>query len=121
MAVASVLWRRLDSPGHDACRLEKHEDGWRLDGAAVFLRDWVPARLTYDLTCDLSWRTQYGQVLGWIGAQAIEISIARTAAGHWSLNGDVVGGLGPCVDLDLGFTPATNLLPLRRLALTEGQ
>jgi hypothetical protein len=26
-----------------------------------------------------------------------------------------------CVDLDLGFTPATNLLQLGRLALTEGQ
>ncbi len=29
--------------------------------------------------------------------------------------------IGNCVDLDFGFTPATNLLQLRRLALDEGQ
>jgi uncharacterized protein len=32
----------------------------------------------------------------------------------------VVPGLEHCVDLDFGFTPATNLLPLRRLALDPG-
>ena len=35
----------------------------------------------------------------------------------WTLNGAVVSGLENCVDLDFGFTPATNLLQLRRLAL----
>jgi hypothetical protein len=121
MAVTSVLWRRLDTPGHDACRLVRHEAGWQLDGAAAFLREGVPARLAYELMCDSSWRTQYGQVRGWIGSQSVELSVARTAAGHWSLNGEIVGGLASCVDLDLGFTPATNLLPVRRLALAEGQ
>lgn len=29
--------------------------------------------------------------------------------------------LGHCLDLDFGFTPATNLLQLRRLALQPGQ
>ncbi len=37
------------------------------------------------------------------------------------MNDAVVGGLSECVDLDLGFTPATNLFQLRRLALAEGQ
>lgn len=36
------------------------------------------------------------------------------------LNGARVPGLEGCVDLDFGFTPATNLLPLRRLALGVG-
>lgn len=39
----------------------------------------------------------------------------------WTLNGLVVASLENCIDLDLGFTPATNLLPLRRLDLAEGQ
>jgi hypothetical protein len=37
------------------------------------------------------------------------------------MNGAVVPGLASYVDLDLGFTPATNLLQLRRLALAERQ
>jgi uncharacterized protein len=32
-----------------------------------------------------------------------------------------ISGLENCVDLDFGFTPATNLLQLRRLALAPGQ
>ena len=42
-------------------------------------------------------------------------------AGHWTLNGAplplVEGGL----DIDLGFTPATNLLPIRRMNLAVGE
>jgi len=33
----------------------------------------------------------------------------------------VVPGLENCSNLDLGFTPATNLLQLRRIALVAGQ
>ena len=36
-------------------------------------------------------------------------------------NGEVVPGLESSVDLDLGFTPATNALQIRRLALAVGQ
>ena len=121
MVEGSILWRRLDIPGHDACRLEETEAGWQLDGAAVFGHDGVPARLNYHVACDLTWRTQRGQVRGWLGAESVEFSIERTAAGVWTLNGAVVSGLGSCVDLDFGFTPATNLPQLRRLALAEGR
>jgi hypothetical protein len=119
--VAAMLWRRLDSPGHDASRLEETDAGWQLDGVAVFRHDGVPAQVAYRVTCDRAWRTQHGQVRGWVGPQSVDLGIARTAGGLWSVNGVAVPGLERCVDLDLGFTPATNLLQLRRLALAEGQ
>ncbi len=121
MAAAFVLWRRLDAPGHDACRLERHAAGWQIDGAAVFREDGMPARLDYRVRCDFEWMTQHGHVCGWLGAQSVEFTIVRTPAGVWTLNGAVVQGLESCADLDLGFTPATNVLPIRRLALAEGQ
>jgi uncharacterized protein len=119
--VNSILWRRLDTPGHDACRLEKTRAGWSLEGSAVFREDGVPAWLTYRVTCDLAWRTQQGQVRGWIGPRAVDIGVTRTSDGRWTLNGQEVSGLGSCVDLDLGFTPATNLLLLRRVNLPTGK
>jgi hypothetical protein len=121
MTVASILWRRLDVPGHDACRLKGGAAGWKLEGAAVFRQDGLPARLDYAVSCDLSWQTRHGQVHGWIGPRSIEISVVRTEGGDWTLNGATVEGLAHCMDLDFGFTPATNLLQLRRLALAEGQ
>jgi hypothetical protein len=120
-AVASVLWRRLDAPGHDACRLVRRAAGWALDGAAAFSENGVPARLTYDVACDRGWRTERGEVAGWVGDRPVAFEVVRTAAGLWILNGTAVADLERCVDLDLGFTPATNLLQLRRCALAAGQ
>ena len=121
MAAASALWRRLDTPGHDACRLERSAAGWQIDGTAIFRADDVPARLDYQVGCDSEFVSQRGRVTGWLGARAIDVSIVRTAGGVWSLDGEVVPGLESSVDLDLGFTPATNALQIRRLALAVGQ
>lgn len=120
-SLASIIWRRLDTPGHDACRLDGSDAGWQLEGTAVFRHEGGPAQLAYRVSCDLAWRTLQGQVHGWLGVQSIEFSITRTTGGMWTLNGAAVSGLGNCVDLDFGFTPATNLLQLRRLSLAQGQ
>jgi hypothetical protein len=116
-----VLWRRLDAPGHDACRLERHADGWRLHGTAVYREGGVVTRLDYDVVCDEAWITRRGSVRGWLGEREVDLVIVRTATGVWSMNGMVATGLDGCLDLDLGFTPATNALQLRRVALAKGQ
>jgi uncharacterized protein len=121
MTVASILWTRLDTPGHDACRLMEKHGGWELEGTAVFVKDGTPARLDYNVACDASWLTRWGRVRGWIGGRAIDLYIARTAPGSWTMNGDEALPSVECVDLDLGFTPATNLIPLRRLDLPVGE
>jgi hypothetical protein len=121
MTTSSALWRRLDTPGHDACRLLKSVAGWQLEGTAVFRHEGAPARLSYRLACDPGWRTQRGEIHGWFGEQQVELTVVRSEQGVWTLNGSPVPGLESYVDLDLGFTPATNLPQLRRSALAEGQ
>jgi hypothetical protein len=121
MTIDTICWRRVDTAGHDACRLEELADGWRLDGAAVFRLDHEPVRLAYRLTYDSSWRTREGTVSGWIGERDCELRITRTIDGRWTLNHDAKVDLEGCLDLDFGFTPATNLSQLRRIALEIGQ
>jgi uncharacterized protein len=116
------LWRRLDVPGHDACRLEEDARGWTLSGTATFLHEGQPAQLAYQVACDREWRAREGRVRGWVGARAVEVRIGRSPQGGWTLDGGPVpGALGACVDLDFGFTPATNLFQLRRLQLPVGR
>ena len=103
MTVASILWTRLDTPGHDACRLIEKHGGWELEGTAVFAKGGTPARLDYSVACDASWRTRWGRVRGWIGPRALDLYIARTAPGAWTMNGDEVLPSMDCVDLDLGL------------------
>lgn len=120
MTIDTICWRRVDTPGHDACRLEQLDEGWRLDGAAVFRLDDQPVRLAYRLTCDVHWRTREGTVSGWVGDRDYEMKVIRAVEGRWTLNDATVPDLDGCLDLDFGFTPATNLSQLRRIALEIG-
>jgi hypothetical protein len=116
----SILWRRLDVPGHDACRLVEAMSGYHLEGSAVFMHDGTPAQLAYQVTCDRSWAEQRGRVSGWLGDRAVDFDVMEVTRGSWTLNGTTLGSLQDCRDVDLGFTPATNLLALRRMNLAVG-
>jgi uncharacterized protein len=121
MATTSMLWQRFETPGHDACRLTSHATGFALEGTGVFVHDGKAAHLDYRLDCDKAWRTRRGRVHGWIGSRAVDLRIARDRSGRWTLNGSRVSAVAGCEDLDLGFTPATNLSQIRRLSLRNGQ
>ena len=58
---------------------------------------------------------------GWLGSKSVEFTIVRTAGGVLTMNDAEAPGLERCLDLDLGFTPATNAQQIRRVALAEGQ
>lgn len=117
--VASILWRRLDAPGHDACRLERRGLRWLVSGAAAFRHATGPASVEYSLLVDRDWRTSQGRVKGAIGERAIDIRISREENG-WRLNDARVAGLAHLVDLDFGFTPATNFTQLKRVDMPTG-
>jgi hypothetical protein len=121
MTGSYILWRRLDVPGHDAAGLHQWEGGAELRGMAVFRDENGPAALHYIVRCDAEWQTTEASVNGWSGDRAVELRFLRTHVGGWTLNGMPCPAVAGCVDLDLNFTPATNLLPLRRLKLPVGQ
>jgi hypothetical protein len=113
-----MLWRRVDTPGHDACHLQRTGAGWRLQGAAVFRHADGPANLAYCVQCDEGWRTTSGRVWGALGARLVDYRVARQGD-LWTLNDVDMAGLGHLRDLDLSFTPATNLQQLRRVSIGE--
>lgn len=51
----------------------------------------------------------------------MEIKLAVDSARRWRLNGKEYPEVEGCIDLDLNFSPSTNLLPIRRLGLAIGQ
>lgn len=116
----SILWRRLDLPGHDSCCLWKSGDGWQLAGTAIFLFDQQPCLLSYEVNTDSHWKTCTAAISGYVGESIMALAIARTPNHRWSINGIELQEAAHCVDLDLGFTPATNLIAIRRLSLAIG-
>lgn len=117
----SILWHSFVFPGHEACRLVSQDSDWYLEGTAVFSHEGQICRLGYQVLCDSAWQTVSAKVEGWLGTAVIDIQIKTNQYGHWWLNDaeqpDVMG----CTDIDLNFSPSTNLLPIRRLNLAIGQ
>jgi hypothetical protein len=117
----TILWRWVDRPGHEAARLSRQGEDWLLEGAAAFRAEDQACGLSYRIWCDQAWRTRTAEISGWVGDTAIAVRIEVVAEGVWTLNGEPVDAVKGSIDIDLNFSPSTNLLPIRRLELRVGQ
>jgi uncharacterized protein len=70
--------------------------------------------------CNADWQTRSASVSGWVGDETVCIDISVDEARRWRLNGVEVPAVEGCLDIDLSFSPSTNLLPIRRLRLNVG-
>lgn len=118
--MSTILWKRLDRPGHECCRLDAEGDGWVLEGSAVLAHESDPCALAYRIECDSTWRTRSTAVHGWIGAERVDVDIVVHGEERWLLDGRHVAAVDGAVDVDLNFSPSTNLLPIRRCPLEIG-
>jgi hypothetical protein len=115
-----MRWRRLDVPGREDARLERTETGWRLSGELDVEEARVAAHLRYVIDCDVEWRTRSAAIEGEADGYPLQFALAADGEGHWTRDGTPVPELTGALDVDLGFTPATNTLPIRRLSLAVG-
>lgn len=116
-----VLWRRLDWPGHESAAVFAKDDDWQLQGTAVFLYNGSACRLDYEIICDSQWQTRSAVVAGWVGTRMIQSKVTVGSDRRWLLNDEECSQVEGCVDVDLNFSPSTNLLPIRRLGLSVGE
>lgn len=132
----TVLWQRVDAPGTEYSLIGVGAGTpWILHGIVNTLFADKPSSIRYDITCDDSWRT--AAVMIWM-TSGLERSLLRFTCDEekrwWRevlLASDVnesseqapaeLTTLRGCVDVDLGCTPATNTLPIRRLNLAVGE
>jgi hypothetical protein len=121
MSNQTIIWRGIHLPGHEACRMFSKSGEWYLEGAAVFSHDRRPCLLSYEVVCESSWNTLRAKVSGWVADAAVNIDLAVDREHGWRLNGVEYPTVAGCIDLDLNFSPSTNLIPIRRLNLSVGQ
>ena len=116
----TIVWRRLDSPGREAASVRKIWSGWQLSGVVELDHEGITACLGYVITCSRSWQTRECEVTGFVGDEPAAVYVQRDFAGEWNLGARSLPELSGCDDIDLAFSPMTNLLPIRRLALPVG-
>ena len=99
------------------CELTRHPEGWSLRGQVVLAEEAAPAYFAYVIACDPAWVTRSAPVEARRGGASQSLSLEADDRRRWFADGREVVGVRGCVDVDLGFTPATNTIALRRLAL----
>jgi hypothetical protein len=117
---AETMFCGGSAPGHEAARLVFHAPFWQLAGTAVFADAGEVYRSEYQVSCDSRWTTLHADVSGWAGSRRITRAISVNPQRRWRLDGRECAVVEGCADLDLSFSPATNLLAIRRLALPLG-
>ena len=115
--MSTVLWRGAETGALDRCRLAAGPDGLRLSGTALTAEFGTPLTLRYLVEAGPDGLTRRVELALDGGDGAVRRVLLADGAGRWRWEGgselvEVDGAL----DVDLTVTPATNTLPIRRLA-----
>jgi hypothetical protein len=111
----TILWQRIDVPGIEWCRTSPTPLGGRLDGVALVDRDGEPFQFTYAIEVDESARTRRVAVEWRGGSHDGGIELESDGSGAWTLDDRPLFASPDALDVDLGFSPVTNSLPIWRL------
>jgi len=114
-----IQWQRLDQPAIERATVFAENRGWILAGVVDgTLETGAVYQVRYSVRCAGDWTTREAVVDGHLGDAPISIALERDAAtSTWTLNGEPQPQVKGCIDVDLGFSPITNTLPIRRLDL----
>lgn len=115
------IWRRtLDDNALEFFTLQREPDGAVLSGVIVAIERGEPVLVEYEVQCDAALHeARFARVRRTWREQGSELSLVREGDG-WSLNGAIEPALAGCGDIDIEWTPATNIMPIARLAREDG-
>ncbi len=121
MTTRRVAWRRSDEVEADEhCTLTLRDSGLSLVGTVLGAEAGAPVRVEYRVLTDRAGMTTAVHVRDLRGFETRTITLERNAKGSWTVDGVAARGLKGCTDIDLGCSPSTNTLPIRRLRLGIG-
>lgn len=121
MTTRRVAWRRSDAIEADEhCTLAIRDGGMSLVGTVMGAEAGVPYRVEYRVLAGRDGFTTAVHVRDLRGFTTRTIALERSAKGAWTVDGTAERALRGCTDVDLGCSPSTNTLPIRRLRLGIG-
>ncbi|HEU4671842.1 MAG TPA: putative glycolipid-binding domain-containing protein [Candidatus Limnocylindrales bacterium] len=121
MTTRRVSWRRTDEVEADEwSTLSVRDNGLSLVGTVVGAVDNLPLRVEYRVLADPTGVTTAVHVRQWHGFEQRALTLGQDAKGNWTRDGKTDRKLKGCTDVDLGISPSTNTLPIRRLRLAAG-
>jgi len=121
MTTRRVAWRRSDEVQTDEhCTLTQRDTGLSLVGTVLGSEGGAPVRIEYRVLTDGAGLTTAAHVRDLRGFEQRTLTLERDAKGNWTVDGAKVRTLKGATDVDLGCSPSTNTLPIRRLRIGVG-
>jgi hypothetical protein len=121
MTTRRVSWRRTDEVQVDEhCTISIRDAGLSLVGTVLGAEGGIPVRIEYRVLADGSGATAV-HVRDLRGFVQRTLTLERDTRGNWTVDGAAARSLKGCTDVDLGCSPSTNSLPIRRLGLGVGR
>jgi uncharacterized protein len=122
MTTKRVSWRRSgEIPADEQCTITVRDAGLSLVGTVLGAEGGIPVRIEYRVLADGAGATTAVHVRDLRGFVQRTLALARDSKGTWTVDGVSDRSLKGCSDVDLGCSPATNTLPIRRLQLGIGR
>ena len=121
MHLRTVVWTPYDDPGHEYFSLYETDEGFEFNSVIAMSFDYEPLRVEYRLLINQDWYTQAVEVKLWQGSHRARLRLRVDEQQRWWRGTRELTDCRGCVDVDLSLTPATNTLPIRRLALADGE
>ena len=118
--VRSILWRGVDPFSAELFRLVRGDRVWDLHGVVLADLPNGGTEIRYLLRVDELWRSHRLR-LEMTGAHVGTLDLVGDGRGSWSVDGERAPALDGCLDIDVGITPSTNTLPIRRLDPRPGR
>lgn len=92
-----------------------------LRGVVVLPIDDQPAHIVYRLEIDERWHTRSVKFEIHQAGRRCRIELEADGEGRWNGAEGELSELTGCIDVDLGWSPVTNTLPIRRVPLAVGE
>jgi hypothetical protein len=92
-----------------------------LQGTVLLMLEGLPAKISYKIVCDPTWRTRAAVIHQDYAREHKELTLQVNDQQEWLVNGVPAPFADGLYDLDLEITPSTNTLAIRRLGLKDGE
>ncbi len=115
-----VLWLSTELQSAEHCTIRTGPGSHEFESTALLVYRDVPARIDYTLSTNEALQRHRVRIEMTAGGQRRILSLDHSDNG-WLVDGVPRADLEACMDIDLGWTPATNTLPLRRETIEIGQ
>lgn len=121
---SDVMWTALNTHGYEHVRIDEGHPEWNVfDSMFVRVHEGQVHRGGYTLVCDKAFRTL--EIRFMVEEEPGKMNAKHLLAsgdGRWAdAEGQPIPELEGCIDLDIQWSPLTNMLPIRRMKLQPGQ